>query len=184
LLPIELVNFNGWYNGSVNELHWTTLSEINLDKFEVEKSIDGLNIFAIGNLAAQQLSYDPIHYSFNDDNPVAGINYYRLKIYDMDGSYEFSNTIAINVPGSASDNIQLYPNPAFDVLNVSVLSSTNSNITIEVIDVFGKKLKLNSYSNISDKIQLNISQLPAAAYFISITNTSTGEVSRMKFVKY
>ncbi len=43
---------------------------------------------------------------------------------------------------------------------------------------------LNSYSNISDKIQLNISQLPAAAYFISITNTSTGEVSRMKFVKY
>jgi hypothetical protein len=184
LLPIELVNFEGWYNGSVNELHWTTLSEINSDKFEVQKSIDGLNFYTIGNVHAQGSSYDAANYKFNDDNPIAGINYYSLKMIDLDGSYEFSNTIAINIPGSSETVIQLYPNPANDVLNVSI-SSANSNITIEVMDVIGKILMVNSYKNISqsNNIQLNISHLPAAAYYVSIKNVSTGEVSKVKFVK-
>jgi hypothetical protein len=185
LLPIELVNFEGWYNGSVNELHWTTLSEINSDKFEVQKSIDGLNFYTIGNVHAQGFSYDATNYIFYDDNPVPGINYYRLKMIDIDKSYEFSNTIAINIPGTSATVIQLYPNPANDVLNVSMHTSSASNILIAISDVFGKTLMINSFTNVSiaDNLQLNISQLPAAAYFITITNTYTGEATKLKFIK-
>ncbi len=114
LLPIELLNFTGWYNGEENELHWTTASEINSDFFEVQKSTDGINFYTIGNVDAAGYSTAELNYLFYDDDPIVGINYYKLRMVDFNGDYEYSNTIAIRVDIDADPACLLYTSDAAD----------------------------------------------------------------------
>jgi hypothetical protein len=78
-LPVELVSFTGWNQGSVNQLQWITASELNTDKFEVEKSTVSGVWNTIGSKTAAGNSNIKLTYNFTDNNPVVGDNYYRLK---------------------------------------------------------------------------------------------------------
>jgi hypothetical protein len=81
LLPIELSDFRANRDGSSIVLTWTTLSEYNNSHFEIIRD------YQIGEVTAQN---KPSTYTFTDEHPKSGINYYRLKQVDMDGSYTYS----------------------------------------------------------------------------------------------
>ena len=85
VLPVELTKFTGYNDGDVNVLNWTTASELNSLKFEVEKSLDAINFTYIGERPAAGNSSLPLNYSLVDEHPIVGNNYYRLKMIDMDG---------------------------------------------------------------------------------------------------
>ncbi|MEL6944906.1 MAG: hypothetical protein AAFO82_19800, partial [Bacteroidota bacterium] len=91
VLPVELIDFKAIAErGTGVWLKWATASEINSDVFLIEKSQDG-NIFKeIGKLKAAGNSFKKLDYSYLDENPFEGNNYYRLKQVDLDGQYEYS----------------------------------------------------------------------------------------------
>ena len=97
LFPLELIDFYGKeYNNTV-ELFWETANEVNTDYFVIEKSYDATEWEQIGTTpAAGNYQYN-LAYNFTDEFPKNGNNYYRLKQYDADGSYETYHIINVNV---------------------------------------------------------------------------------------
>jgi hypothetical protein len=97
LFPLELIDFYGKeYNNTV-ELFWETANEVNTDYFVIEKSYDAIEWEQIGTTpAAGNYQYN-LAYNFTDESPKNGNNYYRLKQYDADGSYETYHIINVNV---------------------------------------------------------------------------------------
>src|SRR5690606_19785098 len=65
-------------------------SESFSDRFEVQRSENGSTFIAIGSVPAAGSSAIPIDYSFTDDDPAQGTNYYRLRQIDLDGTYTYS----------------------------------------------------------------------------------------------
>ncbi len=116
VLPVSFLSFEGKLINYAVQLQWKTTLEINNQGFEIQKSEDNRNWLAIG-------WEDPINssslktYSFIDDKPRRGINYYRLKQIDTDGQFAFSNTIEVNVAEPA-ELFSIYPNPVSEQLNI------------------------------------------------------------------
>jgi hypothetical protein len=100
VLPIELLYFNGKFNGKYNELKWSTATETNNDYFTIEKSKDGINWNKVIEVDGAGNSTSTLNYTFNDYSFSNTINYYRLKQTDFDGKFKYSNIIAIDNTGS------------------------------------------------------------------------------------
>jgi hypothetical protein len=94
-LPIELIFFRGWRNLESIQLEWMTATELNNEKFIIERSGDFTGWEKIGEIWGSGNSLSPIKYEFVDREPRMGTNYYRLFQFDFDGGSELVKTIAI-----------------------------------------------------------------------------------------
>ena len=87
ILPVELSSFTASENAGKSQLEWTTLTETNNRGFQVERSANGSEWMKIGfvfSKASEGNSTQKLQYSYTDNNPLHGDNYYRLKQYDLD----------------------------------------------------------------------------------------------------
>ena len=176
-LPLTLITFEAQLINKDVLLQWTTSSEQSTSHFDIERSTDGNNFSVIGNVNAAGNSSSTIKYSFPDDNPAAGTNFYRLKMVDKDGRYSYSKTVAVQVQSIKS--LRVYPNPASDALYIET-SAANENAIIQIIDLAGKKVKEQKLV-LTGNTQVDISNLPKSIYKILIkTGTQT---EALKFVK-
>lgn len=136
-LPIELVNFSGELKEGKTHLKWTTLSETNNDYFTLERSTDGSHYEVLGIIDGAGNSNNSISYSFMDENPFMGVNYYRLKQTDYDGQFARYDPIQITVVDQNTDFF-VYPNPSEDLFNLDFSSHSFEPVTIKVMDLAGK----------------------------------------------
>jgi hypothetical protein len=176
-LPLTLITFEAQLINKDVLLQWTTSSEQNTSHFAIERSTDGNNFSVIGNVNAAGNSSSTIKYSFPDDNPAAGANFYRLKMLDKDGRYSYSKTVAVQVQSIKS--LRIYPNPASDALHIET-SAANENSIIQIIDQAGKKIKEQKLV-LTGNTQMDISNLPKSIYKILIKTGTKTEV--LEFVK-
>jgi parallel beta-helix repeat protein len=93
------------------ELKWSTASELNTDRFEIERSSDGFSFEKIGERTAKGNSSLPVNYHFWDKKPLSGQNYYRLRQVDSDEKITLSNIVPV---GWESYDLIVYPNPVTD----------------------------------------------------------------------
>ena len=172
-LPVTLVNFTaGKCNNNICLL-WITENEQNIAHYEIEKSIDGNNFFNLGNAAAKNFSVKNT-YTVTDIKPLSGINFYRLKVIDLNGTFKYSNTIKINF--DYQQMVSLLPNPAH---NFIVLKGITDKSFVKIIDLTGK---VQLQQNIKTSLQeINISNLPAGIYILQIIG-STKTIS-VKLIK-
>jgi hypothetical protein len=98
-LPIDLLSFTAKYQDGKVLLNWATGSEINNDYFTLERSRDAVSAEIIGFVDGAGNSSQTLHYEFIDHDPLPGISYYRLKQTDYDGSFEYSQWVAVQVDG-------------------------------------------------------------------------------------
>jgi hypothetical protein len=186
VLPVELVSFTGTNEGDKNRLDWLTASEKNTDKFIVEKSLDGINWFYIGEQKAAGNSNVPLSYKLYDYAPVLGDNYYRLKIVDTDESFKYSDIIKIKLNDIAMSNdiVTIYPNPAVKTLNIVLSAASDEKVNIGIVNVLGQEITNRDYNLKTgiNTIELNVSDLAKATYMI---NVAFGEQKKVytKFVK-
>ncbi|KAA9325395.1 T9SS type A sorting domain-containing protein [Adhaeribacter soli] len=140
-LPVELMSFKGQQTNEGIALKWSTASEINNDRFEVERSADGRHFETIGTVRGSGNSNSRIDYTFLDKQPAKGINYYRLNQIDYDGTNAHSKVIRVGGENGKGDlGIQLIPNPCRD-RNCSVeINGADSHqpLTVEIRDLTGR----------------------------------------------
>jgi hypothetical protein len=184
-LPVELVAFTGWNDGSVNQLQWKTASEKNTLKFVIEKSLDGASFTSIGEKAAAGNSTVLLTYNFTDNEPVVGNNYYRLKIIDIDGQFKYSDII--NIPVSSvviSSFTRVYPNPTSGKLNVEIQSASLSKTKLIVFDVVGKKMLEKETELVKglNTISFDFSAYAEGTYVLQFLDAS-GKSHTTKFIK-
>lgn len=122
LIPVSFINFEG----SVTEvfevlLKWQMGEYGKTKRFIVERSIDEVSFSTIGILDSNTLTNVNNIYDFTDKFPVEGYNYYRVKQIGKNGSYNYSQTIAIFLELGGFPTISaLYPNPVENVLNINM----------------------------------------------------------------
>ena len=115
-LPVELVYFRA--EATKDEqvlLQWETATEINNDYFIVERSSNGFQFEYLQEVLGAGNSFQLTKYVSYDKKPLSGINYYRLKQVDYDGSFEYSNIQVVEF-GQIVRQISVYPNPTYGVL--------------------------------------------------------------------
>ena len=167
-LPISLLTFNAQRTGRVNKITWSTSFEINTSYFAIERSADGRNYSTIGQVAAVGNSNSNTQYSFVDNAPTKGINYYRLKIVDADNSEKYSPIK--NVRNEGNSDVVVYPNPVKEMMQVSITSDRTDKASISVIDMNGKLVYLKSISIIegTNNLNINTGNLNTGTYIIKI----------------
>ncbi|MCF0058162.1 Ig-like domain-containing protein [Dyadobacter sp. CY356] len=133
-LPVTLIGFDAVKEGSTSLLTWITSTEMNSDYFEIERSTDAKTWVNLGIVNAAGNSNTKSNYSFVDSIPESGLNYYRLKMIDLDGTFAYSRIESVNFPEFSW--AKLYPNPVNDVLQVVV---NNRRVRkIRLIDSYGR----------------------------------------------
>lgn len=188
VLPVELTTFTGYNNGSINVLNWTTASELNSLRFEVEKSLDAINFEYIGERPAAGNSSTPRSYTLNDLHPVLGNNYYRLKMIDRDGQYKYSEIIIIKVTeinASADGIVAVYPNPTNDKVNIVYQAGANQKVNLDIYNAIGQNMFSNDYSFNAglNTIVVEAAEYAKGMYVINLQNVSGGTKYQSKFVK-
>lgn len=139
LLPIKLGAFTVTKQGNNALLNWTTVSEINADHFEIERSYDGINFTNAGNKQASGNSASDISYQFIDPIAISSGNiYYRLKTLDIDGKSSYSKIVVLRLNGGVVKNFTVYPNPFTSDLKLEINSDRETAITIRISNALGQ----------------------------------------------
>ena len=136
ILPIKLNSFAVQKMDNTVKISWNTQQESNSKNFVVERSIDGRSWAGIATVNAAGNSNHSIDYLTYDNAPANGINYYRLKQVDKDGSFEYS--VVRSVLFSKSYDVRITPNPATTFVNVYVAKNSLDLTQIIITDVNGK----------------------------------------------
>ncbi len=164
VLPLKLLSFTAKKENNTNLLNWKTAAEVNVDKFEIERSHNGREFSKIGTVKAGSLNY-----TFADNTPLATTNYYRLKMIDKDGSFSFSLVRLIS--NNSSFFVAIYPNPAKDKLQIQITSDKPTALQMQVVSLDGKMLISNSFTaNEANTLRsINISSLQRGSYLLKVS---------------
>ncbi len=111
VLPVTITDLKAAANGHVVDLTWTSLNEINIDKYTVERSGDAVNFIGLGNVTARDNNEPENKYAFTDSKPLNGSNFYRVKVWEKDGATSYTNTVKINFSDNNPNGFRVYPNP-------------------------------------------------------------------------
>ncbi len=178
-LPISLTSFTGKPRDQSILLNWETASEINNRYFEILKSVNGNTFTAIGTLKGCGTTNTKKTYSFVDENPAAGTNYYQLVQYDLDGKSTKSKIIAVKSP-IASSSLTVYAAPGS--VNISINAANETDGALQIFDITGKKInetKLNVRKGVNTLgLPLNLN---SGIYIINFVTAS--KVISSKFMK-
>ncbi len=164
-LPVELVGLSAVCNETTVTLSWATASETNNDYFTVEKSINTEDWLAIGNVDGSSNSNEIKHYSFEDNEPMTGISYYRLKQIDFDGKYEYFGPVAVQCNRDAT-GILVYPNPAQN--SVFIVGSSENPADIFLCDLAGRVIAKYHCENTVTPYLVDLEKFQAGVFIILV----------------
>ncbi len=148
-LPVELIYFGCKVNGRGIKLNWETATETNSNNFEIERKIINTNFWEkVGTIKANFVSNSYKNYYFNDADLEPGKYFYRIRMNDNDGSFQYSSIVEadINVPGQFA-MYQNYPNPFNPSTIISYELPEDALVVLEVYNIKGEKVStlVNEY---------------------------------------
>ena len=150
LLPLNLLSFNGSKQPNNDVLlQWQTTHEVNSSRFEIEISSNGNSFVKVSTVTAKNTA-GISNYAYTDNsNWTSDIRYYRLKMIDNNGKFNYSTVLKMNT--KQMDGISIYPNPVTDAF---VLNTNNSllNTSVKIMDMSGSTIMVftvnSRYQNI------------------------------------
>ncbi|MEZ4931617.1 MAG: hypothetical protein R2788_05745 [Saprospiraceae bacterium] len=149
LLPVELKYWKAELRMNEVYLHWQTASETQNAYFQIEHSTDGITFEKIDEINGVGNSTETINYEYIHKNPAFGLNYYRLKQTDFDGTFSYSKIISVYIASNdGRQPISIAPNPGVEVL--SLINVTENVLAVKLYDMAGKYLfsiELNDSEN-------------------------------------
>lgn len=179
IVPVSWSSFELEDEKGNTVLSWKTESEINNLGFYVQHSLDARNWKDLGFIDGK--NEEGSSYAFIDRETLPGVNYYRLRQVDLDGTEAFSVIKSIEIRGSKPHgDIVIFPNPVKDYLSLEMEASSEIK-RVQVIDMTYKTVMDEIWSPETDKHSLNVSEFPAGHYLISIKHRDWSYTSH--FVK-
>lgn len=189
-LPIKLSAFDAFRYGQRSaRLVWTSETEVNSSHFEIERSTDGINWDYVGRVDAAGNSSEAIDYAYIDDNlpisrNVQNIFYYRLRMVDIDGQFEYSQVRSVNFELNDDIGVVMYPNPTRDRLFISISAgsevSADEEPVIMILDDSGRLVRQQK-SGLNILERMDIGELSPGLYIVKVIAGS--EVFNNKLIK-
>ncbi|PKQ69953.1 T9SS type A sorting domain-containing protein [Raineya orbicola] len=174
-LPVEFLSIQARYNENhIPEILWNTMSEINADFYEVERSFDAKDFVKIVQISAKKKSEN--RYVVEDrglGNKITGKIYYRIKQVDKDGKFTYSRIVSLSTEKS---NLLagIYPNPTRDIL---YLNSLQERLEVKIQDLYGRTLQVIDVK--FGENQINFSHMPQGVYWIEVKGASLRELYKI-----
>lgn len=188
-LPVELNSFSSAVQGRSVKLDWTTATERNSYMFNVERSKGTENVWSkVGEVKASDYSNSPKSYNFTDKNLNSGKYFYRLKMVDNDGTFEYSKVIdaAISLPTefTVSKN---YPNPFNPSTKITYSLPADANISIDLYTITGQKIAVLFNGNVTagyHDFSINMApyNLSSGLYFYKLSGKEESSGKVMNYV--
>ena len=166
-VPLTLLSFSAVNKPNSVALHWKTGNEINTASFDVERSENGIHFSSIGSRTAFN-SAGTHTYSLDDMNPLNGTSYYRLKQIDTDGSFVYSDIIAIN-RNAAEDRFAVAPNPVADIAKV-IFAASDKPRKLLITDGKGRLVQSLAVPAGSSMAEVNMTMLANGLYYFSLVS--------------
>ena len=192
VVPVELLSFSSSVIDNDITLSWTTATETNNSGFEIERNVisnevRNLSWEKIGFVDGHGTTTEPQSYSFSDENLFAGIYQYRLKQIDFDGTFEYSNTIEVEInPLSKFSLEQNYPNPFNPSTTIQYAIADRQFVTLKVFDVLGNEVAtlVDEYKTAGNfEVEFDASKLPSGVYFYRLQAGSFVETKKLTILK-
>ncbi|WP_353717839.1 T9SS type A sorting domain-containing protein [Dyadobacter sp. 676] len=179
-LPIYISDFDGKAVEKGVELTWNVVAEQDGKEFEIlryDERMQNEEILGKVGLTDQRTG----KYSFLDENPLSGTNYYQLKQIDIDGTYTKSKIVAVNADVLVGSLVA--PNPAQDYVNVRFSSRKASTSDVTIYNLAGQPVSKSTIriSEGKNDHRINVKKLGGGHYFIRINNGS--EATKLRFIK-
>jgi hypothetical protein len=174
-LPVKIISLKASeYNNGIN-ITWKTTAEVNISKYIVEKSLDGVSFTSVGMVNAKGTTSSINDYNWFDTAVSKGYNYYRLKSLNKDGRYEYSEVVRVLIKATptveAQSSINIYPNPLRgNVFNLQLTKVEKGNCVVEVFNASGRIVYKQAVTNNSD----------LSTHAINVTNNFTPGVYSIK----
>lgn len=186
VLPVEIIRFTGDLQGSKVNLSWTVLAQKEVDRFEVERSIDNSTYNKAGTVTDAVALNLQQSFGFTDD--ISGITneviYYRLKVIGKSGEIKYSSVLVVR-QSQAKLPVTIMPNPASSNVTVNVFADKNMTVKINLIDKAGRKVLSQNetlrkgYNNIN----LNVEKYSEGVYAIVIETEDDKIVKQLMIVR-
>lgn len=182
-LPITLFSFEGNANSNYNLLTWITTTEINSCCFELERLNEEQEFISIGSISANGNSKEINQYKFQDlsYNKSSNVDYYRLKIIDVNNGYTYSDIIAVKRNSKNPSTVKLFPNPVQDKIQLLIIDELDQVISIKIIDMYGKVIWEEKDYPRNFINSINTSNLPNGIYTLQVIGID--ENKSLKFIK-
>ena len=174
-LPVKMVQFDVAKQEPDALITWSTASEDNSDYFGVEKSTDAKTWTTISRIPAAGESHTLTKYTALDKHTVPGMNYYRLRLADKNGSYSYTEvkSVMFGTRGT-EEEFSLYPNPATSTIRFNGVKG-NAAITIYTSD--GRLVAYYSQFDLTQSI--DVSKYAAGTYQVKVMNSDKVSVHRL-----
>lgn len=181
----ELLSFIAQATSAGVQLEWSTVNEQGIDRYEIQRSPDGLTFNTIGIEQATGSTGTVEGYQWIDTEPLTSTRYYRLNIVDTIGQTSLSPIRRVD-PELKVLSLTVLPSFATDAtILLTVSHNREEPIRIEVFDMAGKLvLSSNTFSAIGTiYLTLDIARLQSGAYHIRVSNTDSSTTNSVRLVK-
>ena len=178
-LPVELSAFGAQRQADkAVAVKWTTASEKNADRFEVQRSLTGRDFVTVATAKAQGTSSKATAYAALDATAPAAVLYYRLRQVDLDGTVAYSPVATVaGTSAGAPLEWSVYPNPATTKLTVALPAAEGR--TYRLLNTVGKVVGQGVAAEATPA--LDVQQLPAGTYILELRTAAGSQIRR--FVK-
>ncbi len=166
-LPVTLSRFDATKKGDAIVLNWHTSSEENNLGFDIQRSHDGESWQTLYFQKGRGTTSEIQQYQYNDEAPLPGKNYYRLKQIDIDGQFDFSEMVLVDFENHIKASLQ--SNPVVNgkiVLQVETKQAEEARL--QLINGSGEVINSSEHQLIKgyNEIEWSANSLPAGIYFI------------------
>ena len=187
IVPVEFTLFSGVLeNGGVN-LKWITATELNNFGFEVERRDDFSDYQKIGFVNGNGTSTNRLTYAFIDENLSSKRYYYRLKQLDFDGSFDYSNEIAVDIEQLNDFKLfQNYPNPFNPTTNIKYYVPNAGILKVGLFDILGNEVKTLVDKEVqagSYELTIDGTNLVSGTYFVRMFSQSNQQTIKISLIK-
>jgi hypothetical protein len=169
VLPVTLLSFQASPVADGVALNWSTASEQENSYFTCERSTDASSFSAVTKVLSKAPggnSSSTLTYSSLDASPLEGVSYYRLKQTDIKGQSTYSRTVKVDRRMQVGLNI--YPNPASDIIYISGFKTGSAQATVELYDMSGK-IALKKILPVTGGYVTATFNLPAGIYSVKVS---------------
>ncbi|HNQ12280.1 MAG TPA: T9SS type A sorting domain-containing protein, partial [Bacteroidia bacterium] len=178
VLPVELISYNAKQESEIVKLNWTTASELNNSHFTIERSID-LKLFeqicmVNGNGTTSTIN----HYECFDNSPYKGVNFYRLKQFDIDGIAKEERTIAVNFSNIINSDIQVYGDAKNQLIYIK--GSLLNGSSIYISDISGRVIYRRDLLSEQNDLILPVN-IAKGVYLVSIRNAGSLQTVKLYY---
>ena len=182
-LFVRLNSFVAQPIGRSAELDWTTSNEMNMVRYEIERSIDNIFFSKIGEVVAKGFNNQlAVYKSIDRDiyNPNDQVNkfYYRLKFIANNDSIGYSPVRAVTFDERSQIDMDTWPNPTSDQVNIQLRNVSDATVLVRLLDRQGAEISSRVYSP-NEVFKFDLAGVAPGVYLIEVTTSKAKRTEKV-----